>query len=166
MSTTRADSLIRVATPEQYQRLREIELESDKMFAGIGIGPFQDDGSLESLATAAVVFAAGEPPVGFVSVEVLDGSAHIRQLSVLPPMQRRGIGRALVAAACDWARAQGYRAVSLTTFRDVPWNGPFYNKLGFFELQELTPGLAAIRQHERDIGDDALGARIAMRLEL
>jgi len=149
-----------------FSRLQEIEAEGDEMFSSIGIGPFQDDDAQPHLAAAAVVFVAGEPPIGFVTVEVVDRAAHVWQLAVLTSMQRRGVGRALLAAVCDWARDQGYKAVTLTTFRDVPWNGPFYEKLGFFEKKRLTPGLAAIRQHERDIGDDEFGPRIAMQLDL
>ena len=160
------DLTIRLATQSDFARLQEIEVESDAIFAAVGIGPFQDDDSERHLSAAAVVFVTGEPPVAFVTVEVLDGLAHIWQLSVLPSLQGRGLGRQLVAAVCNWARARGYPAVTLTTFRDVPWNGPFYKKIGFLELDELTPGLAAIRQHEHDIGDDAFGPRIAMRLDL
>jgi hypothetical protein len=72
----------------------------------------------------------------------------------------------LVAAVCDWARFQGYGAVTLTTFRDVAWNGPFYARMGFGVLDDLTPGLQAIRDHERAIGDDDLGPRIAMRKDV
>jgi hypothetical protein len=72
----------------------------------------------------------------------------------------------LVNAVCDWATAEGLPAVTLTTFRDVAWNGPFYAKLGFRELVDLSPGLVAMREHERAIGDDDFGPRIAMRKEL
>jgi len=164
--TTGSDLSIRVATPTDFARLQEIEIEGDEMFASIGIGPFQDDGAEGHLRAAAVVFVAGAPPIGFVTVEVVDGAAHVWQLTVLPSMQRRGVGRALLAAVCEWAQENGYTAVTLTTFRDVAWNGPFYEKLGFSELYRVTPGLAAIRQHERDIGDDDFGPRIAMRLDL
>ena len=43
-----------------------------------------------------------------------------------------------------------YPAVTLTTFRDVPWNAPFYTRLGFAMLDELTlpAGLAAKREQE------------------
>jgi len=71
-----------------------------------------------------------------------------------------------VNSVCDWARAEGYGAVTLTTFRDVPWNGPFYRKLGFQPVEELSPELAGIREHEKAIGDDNFGHRIAMRKDL
>jgi hypothetical protein len=87
-------------------------------------------------------------------------------LPVLASRQRRGLGGALVSTVCTWARAQGCPTVTLTTFRDVPWNGPFYQELGFSELNRLTTGSATIRQHERDIGDDGLGPQLAVRLDL
>jgi len=30
----------------------------------------------------------------------------------------------------------GFSALTLTTFRDVPWNAPFYARLGFVEIAE------------------------------
>ena len=155
---------IRVARPSEIEGLREIEAASEQLFAEVGIGPFSDQGS--SAEQAVMVFVGGDPPVGFASVEVVDGVAHLGQLSVLPSASRQGLGSALVRAVCDWACAQGYDAVTLTTFRDVPWNGPFYARMGFRTLDELTPGLAAIRDHEKAIGDDDFGPRIAMRKDV
>ena len=45
-----------------------------------------------------------------------------------------GIAAALVRAACDWAAHAGFEEVTLTTFREVRWNMPFYAKLGFVEV--------------------------------
>ena len=73
---------------------------------------------------------------------------------------------ALVEGTCDWARSGHFGAITLTTFRDVPWNGPFYESLGFVAMDTLTPELSAIREHERSIGDDDFGPRVAMRLPL
>jgi GNAT superfamily N-acetyltransferase len=157
---------IRVARPDEYEALRSIEESADAMFADVGIGPFHQSEDDDHLARAAVVFASGDPAVGFACVEVVDGAAHIWQLSVHPESGRQGRGGALVNAVCHWATAQGLPAVTLTTFRDVSWNGPFYAKLGFREVGDLSPGLAAIRQHERSIGDDAYGPRTAMRKAL
>jgi GNAT superfamily N-acetyltransferase len=154
---------IRVARPEEHDALRSIEEAADTSFAAVGIGPFEVSDDEDHLARAAVVLATGDPAVGFACVEVVDGAAHLWQLSVHPQAARRGRGTALVNAVCDWAAANGFPAVTLTTFRDVAWNGPFYAKLGFRELQELSPGLAAMRAHERWIGDDDFGPRLAMR---
>jgi GNAT superfamily N-acetyltransferase len=157
---------IRQALPAEFERLRAIELEADGMFAEVGIGPFTNDDAEDHLAQAAVVLAAGVPAAGFACVEIVDGAAHLWQLAVLPSEGRRGLGTALVAVVCEWAGARGFDAVTLTTFRDVAWNAPFYRGLGFEPVSELSPGLAAIRQHEKAIGDDDFGPRIAMRKDL
>jgi GNAT superfamily N-acetyltransferase len=157
---------VRVASPDEFELLRQIELDADQLYETVGIGPFLNSEEEDHLAAAAVVLVTGTPAVGFACVEIVDEVAHIWQLSTHPRASRQGRGRALVGAVCDWARANGYRAVTLTTFRDVPWNGPFYARLGFRAIDDLTPGLLAIRDHERAIGDDNFGPRIAMRKEL
>ncbi len=45
---------------------------------------------------------------------------------------------------------------ALTTFRDVPWNMPFYARLGFDEVapNELTPALRAVLADEARRGLD------------
>ena len=88
---------------------------------------------------------------------VVDGAAHVEQVSVHPDHARQGIGRALLERAAAWARAQGLRAITLTTYVEVDWNGPYYERLGFRYLtpDKETPGLRAIRRHERALGLDA-----------
>jgi GNAT superfamily N-acetyltransferase len=76
------------------------------------------------------VSSAGEV-VGFALITVVGGAAHLEELDVLPLHGRRGIGSALVDAVCSWAARAGYAAVTLRTFRDVPWNRPFYERKGF-----------------------------------
>ena len=157
---------IHVADPEDFEVLRQVEEAADMLFAKVGIGPFTVSQDENHLRRAAVVLVSGAPPVGFACVEIVDGLAHIWQLSVHPAASRHGRGRALVEAVCEWATSNGYPAVTVTTFRDVPWNGPFYARLGFTFVEELSPGLQAIRDHEREIGDDAFGPRVAMRKDM
>jgi hypothetical protein len=94
----------------------------------------------------------------------------MRYLSSKSPSTRPGSIRA--SAGCCWSRlsrrpADGYPAVTLTTFRDVPWNAPFYTRLGFAMLDELTlpAGLAAKREQETRHGLPP-ETRCAMRLAL
>ena len=63
-------------------------------------------------------------PVAYVLAHSVDGSAHIDQVSVDPSQARQGIGAALIATVEQWAEATHLEAITLTTFRDVPWNGP------------------------------------------
>ena len=106
------------------------------------------------------------PPVGFVHVLVIDGHAHLEQLSVLPERQRRGIGATLVRAAMAEARAQGFDRLSLCTYRDVPWNGPYYRSLGFSEVTDLAPYEQRLRDKERELGLDVNGVRCVMEVAL
>jgi len=88
-------------------------------------------------------------------------------MDVLPGHGRRGLGARLLARVCAWAQAQNHAAVTLSTFCDVPWNGPFYRKHGFRDLQpaEWTPGMQAIREREAQHGL-CVEARVFMRREL
>ena len=68
---------------------------------------------------------------------------------------------------CAWAREHGHTAVTLSTFRDVPWNGPFYRRHGFADLPPAawTPGMRAIREHEARHGLRT-DVRVFMRRDL
>jgi GNAT superfamily N-acetyltransferase len=108
-----------------------------------------------------------DTPVGFAHVEIFEPTvAHLQELDVHPAHGRRGIGRRLVIAVCRWAKARGYAAVTLTTFRDVPWNMPFYARLGFEEVptEALSPALHAVREGEISRGLDG-ASRVTMRYE-
>ena len=166
VSDEHSEHSIRPARPDEFPQLREIEFKADKLFEAVGIGPFVNDETEDHFGQAALVLVVNDPPVGFVCVELVGGIPHIWQLAVDPDHGRRGLGRALMEAACDWARSEHFDAITLTTYRDVPWNGPFYESLGFVVMETLTPELTEIRQRERAIGDDDFGPRVAMRIAL
>lgn len=102
--------------------------------------------------------------VGYVVVELIDGCAHVEQLSVRPSHQGQGLGRALLAEVERWAAAGGIEALTLTMFAEVPWNRPLYEHLGFRVLreEELSPGLRALRTDEAAHGLDP-ESRVCMR---
>jgi GNAT superfamily N-acetyltransferase len=103
--------------------------------------------------------------VAFLTADLTGGELHIDEFNVRLDRQRRGIGRRLIPAAADHARSAGLEAVTLTTFRDVPWNGPFYASLGFqfVEEAELGPRLKSILDKEAEHGLPR-EKRCAMRL--
>jgi GNAT superfamily N-acetyltransferase len=156
---------IRAARPHDLALLVEIERAAGETFRSVGMDLVADDdpGLVEELtpyAAAGRAFVsvdADDRPTGYVLVDVVDAAAHVEQVSVHPDHARRGIGRALLDRASEWARAQGLDAVTLTTYVEVAWNGPYYERLGFRYLapEEETPGLRALRRHERARGLDA-----------
>lgn len=98
-----------------------------------------------------------DAPVGFALVDLLaSGRPHLEEIDVLPQHGQRGIGAALVRTVCQWAADAGHAEVTLTTFRALPWNMPFYQRLGFHEisLDQLRPELIAIVEDEAARGLD------------
>ena len=108
---------------------------------------------------------ANDQPVGFILAEAHTSSLFIVELSVDLNWQGKGIGRQLIARAADHARNRGLTALTLTTFWDVPWNAPFYARLGFEKMTTLTPELRQKREEETAHGF-AYETRCAMRLPL
>lgn len=157
---------MRPARPGGLPALAEIERSGDGMFAEIGIvfppGPMviEEVGGGET-----EIVVAGEPPVGFAAFTELDGAAYLEQISVRADLTGRGIGSRLLDAVKAGAAARGLPAVTLLTFRDVPWNGPWYAAHGFEELPEARwgPGLRAHWDAEVEAGLHKLGPRCAMR---
>jgi GNAT superfamily N-acetyltransferase len=111
------------------------------------------------------VALADDVPVGFAHVVVREpGVAHLEELDVHPEHGRRGLGRSLVSALCAWAAEQRYGAVTLTTFRDVPWNMPFYESVGFVVVppDEISSALLSVVIDEYRRGLDP-HRRVVMR---
>lgn len=108
---------------------------------------------------------ANDQPVGFILAELHASSLFIVELSVHLDWQGKGIGRRLIACVADQARKRGLASLTLTTFRDVPWNAPFYARLGFEMITTLTPELREKREEETAHGL-AYDSRCAMRLPL
>jgi len=106
-------------------------------------------------------------PAGFIRARAIAKQLHIEELSVSQAFQGQGAGRQLVRAAIEHARLQHMHAVTLTTFRDVPWNAPFYERMGFVvaAADGLEAHLSEALQKEVEHGF-AAERRCAMRLKL
>lgn len=151
---------IRTARPDELVGLQRIEDASGELFRAIGMPEIADDDPLPldvlaHLQALGQVWVAADPdPVAWIAVEEVDGCAHVEQVSVHPDRARRGIGRRLIDHVDAWSSARGLAGLTLTTFRDVPWNGPYYERLGFRPVAEPTPGLAAVVAQETARGLD------------
>ncbi len=166
---------IRPLRPEELALLPAIEQAAGVLFRGTSEDWIVDDDgqSFDSYRawqrTGQILVAVdgSDVPVGFAAVGPLDGQGYLHEIDVHPDHGQRGLGRRLVEAACDWAREQGFTQMQLSTFRHIPWNAPFYARLGFRELSDsdLGPDLLAERRHEADAGLD-IAKRVFMRREV
>lgn len=151
---------IRPATPADLAELGGIEVAAGELFRQIGMDAIADHPppDVDELAAAPGVFVAevDDTVVGYARIELVDGHTHLEQLSVLPAHGGKGVGTALMDAVCDWARARGDDAVTLTTFRSVAFNAPLYAKRGFAEVAEddWSPGIRALIEAEAAHGLD------------
>jgi GNAT superfamily N-acetyltransferase len=162
---------IRAPRLKELELLRDIERAAGALFAEIGFAEVAvaEPASVEELAAyvfdgRAWVVVEHDVPVGYAVVDIVDGLAHVEQLSVLPEHGRKGLGSALLAHVCDWAAQRRLEAVTLTTFTAVPWNAPYYEKNGFRVMDdaEIGPELRDLRAHEAEHGLDP-SQRVCMR---
>ena len=103
--------------------------------------------------------------VGFLCAQSAGRDLHIEELAVQREWQGQGIGRRLMKTAIAYAHRHSFKSVTLTTFKEVPWNEPFYRSLGFelIDGEKMEPRLEQILQAE--IRRGLPGAlRCAMRL--
>ncbi|MFI5722155.1 GNAT family N-acetyltransferase [Streptomyces cyaneofuscatus] len=170
---------IRSARRSDLRLLQDIERAAGEPFRTLGMHSVADDDPppldlLESYRRAGRCWVATDPlsatgdrPLGYVIADPVDGALHIEQISVHPVAARRGIGRTLIDRLAALAPGQGLTALTLTTFSDVPWNAPYYARIGFRVLheRELTDGLRTIRGEEAQHGLDRW-PRVCMRRDL
>ena len=168
------DYLIVPARVEDLPRVPIIELAAAQLLRGHAPdGVLQETSSEDELIDALRegrlwVALANDLVVGYAHVQRLDSAtAHLEEVDVLPEHGRRGIGTSLVTRVCDWARVNRYERLTLTTFRDVPWNMPFYQRLGFGVIPQDLMGPQLLRrvEDEERRGLDPR-RRVAMSLDL
>jgi GNAT superfamily N-acetyltransferase len=167
---------VRLARPDDLEALGPLERSAASVFRDAGLawladGDTMDPAVLARLCRDETLWVATDEqdrPVGFLAGHELDGHFHIAEVSVALAHQRQGIGRELVGAATSFGRSCGFRAVTLTTYRDLSWNEPFYARLGFVEVdpQQVGPGHAEKLREEAEAGHDpARRCVMAMRLD-
>ena len=163
--------IIRHPRADELGRLREIEVAAGGLFAAVGMHEISDHEPppvevLERYRQAGRAWVATDAtdtadcadcddrPVAYLIADLVDGNAHIEQVSVDPSSSHLGIGRSLIDHTEEWAATQGIQALTLTTFAEVPWNGPYYLRCGFTPLAEadMEPELSERWDEERARG--------------
>lgn len=132
---------IRKAREDDVPKLDAVEQSAAKAFIGSKVGYIEsrsvDPALLLKLAQAGTLWVAADEndvPVGFAACYPLDGFFYLHEISVSREHQGHRIGRRLMNAIEDYAIDHNYPYIGLVTFRDIRWNGPFYNSLGYKEI--------------------------------
>ncbi len=154
--------MIRLARPDEIALLPQIESAADERFRRVGLQlvfdmPPHSVNMLRDAWRRGLLWVATSPanrPVGFALLKVTSGVAWLEQLTVLDLWQGRSLGAALIDRAQEAAGALGYRSLYLTTYRNVPWNAPFYRRRGFVEVArgDLTPAMRLVVMTEVRFG--------------
>lgn len=169
------DYSITLAQPEHLHELPEIERQAALLFRGWDVPhsvleettPLEEFQDVQEAGLLWVALSPQHHPVGFALVERTGSLLHLEEIDVHPHHGRRGIGTALVESVCAWARDCGCTHITLTTYRNIPWNEPFYARLGFevLDTAELSDELRRRVDDEAARGLDS-ARRVVMRKTL
>ncbi|MBN1192736.1 MAG: GNAT family N-acetyltransferase [Coriobacteriia bacterium] len=159
------------ASAEHAPSLPGIERLAASLFGDYVPATLLDNVTLESVfldaqrdGTLWVALGPDDTPVGFSRVVVDGVRVHLAELDVLPEHGRRGVGSELVGAVEAWSRSNGYGEITLTTYRDLPWNAPFYSRLGFAVVPESEWDAQLRHQFEQEAGlESERDKRVVMR---
>jgi GNAT superfamily N-acetyltransferase len=159
---------IRKATRADVDALQSIEGDADSLYVEHFAATDWHEPATGRERVAAPGFvlvavpAAGEAPCGFVHVLEWKENSHVDQLAVRRAWQRQGIGTALIQAAARETARNGYTEMTLITYREVPWNAPFYARLGFRSIEARSLFEEAAVVLEYGLGLHRYGGRALM----
>lgn len=157
---------IRAATGADLPLLAQVERSAATLFAQAGPelawlaqGEPLPLSTLQMLQQHGSVWVAADGqdrPSGFLAAQPLDGQWFIVELSVALPHQRQGLGARLLDAAAAHAQALGCACLTLSTYRHLPWNAPYYARHGFSAIEAAALGAGHARKlaHEAQDGHD------------
>lgn len=139
---------IRPAVPGEGVSLQDVERDAGRRFAEAGLGQIAEDAptAIERFERAAgnglllVTVDGDNHPVAFALLGQRDAQPYLEEFCVRRALQGRGIGRALLAAAEAQVWNSGEPWLTLETFREISWNGPWYRSAGYEPVPEHARG--------------------------
>ncbi|VWC89864.1 GNAT family acetyltransferase [Burkholderia lata] len=171
-----APILIRPATREDAAAMAAVEVAAAQRFRDIGMTHIAEAEPTDAAAVLVRIddgraYVAVDPQgtcVGFAFYRLLDEQRlYLEELDVAPSHAGQRIGARLIEQVTARAAQEGIAEVVLSTFRDAPWNAPYYARLGFSIVDDATldDTLRAIRAHHVALGLDET-RRVFMRMRV
>ncbi|AOJ89724.1 GNAT family acetyltransferase [Burkholderia sp. MSMB0856] len=167
---------IRPATREDAAAMAAVEVAAAQRFRDIGMpdiaeGEPTDAADVRMRIDDGRAYVATDEAgtcVGFAFYRLLDAQRfYLEELDVAPSHAGQRIGARLIERIMTRAAQDGIAQVVLSTFRDAPWNAPYYTRLGFGIIDDasLDDTLRAIRAHHVARGLDET-QRVFMRADV
>lgn len=138
---------VRFARPDELDALPAIEIAADVRFGATPYAALVAAYPTTEIADFAdaqdrwglwVAIGGDDRPVGFAhSKPVGRGTVYVAQLSVHPDHAGHRLAARLLDRVVAFHGPRGVQRLTLTTFRDIPWNAPYYERLGFREVPDL-----------------------------
>lgn len=162
---------VRPATRGDVSAMERVEVQARSLLAAQGVDLEQftagDSFTEDTSWDLAVVATVEDEIIAMARCSALHRELLcLDQVSVVPAWARQGIGTGLLVSVGELARRSGFRAITGTTFADVVFNGPYYQRLGATEDSDPHPAMVRRRAVERSLGLDDFGRRIIMRIPL
>lgn len=165
----------RFAVSHDASAIRTIEFEAGQRFASVGMAGIADAPPMKlelverKIAAREIIIAvdADATRAGFVMFEPQPARIYIQELDVLTSHAGRRIGAALIEQVAQLARTRQLTQLILSTYRDVPWNAPYYRRLGFRDIEKVELDVALIARRDAHIArglDES--KRVFMRRDL
>ena len=122
---------VRPATDADLDALPSIAQRAWTLYRVAGADVPPQPTTADGLRAADAVFVIGTPPAGFVQLDRTGDVAQLSMIAVLPARMRAGLGGALLAAACEQARASGCVRIEARVDANAPWQAAFFAEHGF-----------------------------------
>lgn len=135
---------IRKIEPSDIEQLIEIEKSAAQAFLTVPCLAWIADQAVLSQADHLELIETGysfvildqrQQAFGFLYALKREEDFFIVEVDVRADVQKQGIGRQLLQHVFAFANKEDFKYITLTTFKDVIWNKPFYEKLGFEIIQ-------------------------------
>lgn len=133
-------------------------------FANIDFTALTPEFYVDAIAQNQIIWLVelrGEP-VGFLRAKPVDDILYCAEMSVLKHHHGKGLGEKLINHFVNYAKSDGFSGVAGITYKNVPWNGPYYQRLGFDYLEDAQIGeeLRAIKTSEIENALSQAGERV------
>ena len=149
----RLDWSLRLARVEDAEAFHAVEEDAARLLAnepslkGLPVPPSNSADEYRAMIAQrhCLTAVSADEVIGFAATQRYGRELHLHELSVAMKFQRQQVGATLLNALKIDARNSGIRAITLHTYRDLPWNAPFYARRGFEIIKNLDshPKLAA-----------------------